>query len=229
MARILVVGDEPKTVGIVCRALSARGFSAHGATNGARANGLGHERDYDLVVFDLGMEGVDGITVLERIVQSRPHVPVLVLSARADVELKVRCFELGAADYMTKPFALAELSARISARLRPPANGGEEILTRNGLKLHLRRRLVDTAEGTVRLSRTECLLLEHLMRHEGEVFSRAELLEAVWGFSFDPGTNVVNVYVSRLRAKLGSSVIATVRNVGYYVPSHGAQRRSWQR
>jgi DNA-binding response OmpR family regulator len=218
MPRVLVVGADPKMVGIVCRALSAQGFSVDGVTDAARALESRGERYYDLVVLDLGMEGVDGLTSLERIVQCRPFLPVLVLSPLTDVESSVRCFELGAADYMTKPFAVAELSARILARLRSSASAGNGVLRYNGLKLHLRLRLVDTAEGTVQLSRTEFLLLEYLIRHQGEVFSRAKLLEEIWGFSFDPGTNVVNVYVSRLRAKLGSSVITTVRNVGYYVP-----------
>jgi DNA-binding response OmpR family regulator len=224
MARILVVGEEPRIVGIVCRALSVQGFSADGASDAALVLRPTHDRDYDLVVLDMARDRVYGITILERIMKSQPHLPVLVLSALTDVDLKVRCFELGAADYMNKPFALAELSARISARLSSPASAGEQILTHNGLKLDLRRRLVNTAEGTVRLSRRECLLLEHLVRHQGEVFSRAELLEEVWGFSFDPGTNVVNVYVSRLRAKLGSSVIETVRDVGYCVPSHNGEQ-----
>jgi two-component system OmpR family response regulator len=217
-ARILVVDDEPKLVGFVCRALSAHGFSVDGAMDGARALGLIHERDYDLVVLDLLMNGVDGATVLERTLQSRPDLPILVLSALSDVESKVRCFQLGATDYLTKPFALAELRARIRARLRCPAGTTEPVLRNNGLKLHLKRRIVDTGEGTVPLSDREFLLFRHLMRKQGEVCSRAELLERVWGCEFDPGTNVVDVYVSRLRAKLGSSVIATVRNVGYYVP-----------
>jgi two-component system, OmpR family, response regulator len=217
-ARILVIDDEPKLVGFVCRALSADGFSVDGATDGVRALRLIHERDYQLVVLDLLMNGVDGVTVLERTMQSRPDLPVLVLSALSDVESKVRCFRLGAADYLTKPFALAELRARIRARLRSPAGTREPVLRNNGLKLDLKRRIVDTGEETIRLSDREFLLFQHLMRKQGEVCSRAELLEQVWGCAFDPGTNVVDVYVGRLRAKLGSSVITTVRNVGYYVP-----------
>ena len=219
MAHILVVDDEAKLVGFVCRALSAQGFSADGTTDGARALELIREADYDLLVLDLLMEGTDGVTVLERASKLRPDLPILVLSALSDVETKVRCFELGAADYMTKPFALAELRARISARLRPSAaDSGEGVLTNNGFTLDLRRRVVETGGTTVRLSHKEFLLLQHLMRHQGEVFSRAELVEEVWGWTFDAGTNVVDVYVARLRAKLGSTAIVTVRNVGYYVP-----------
>jgi DNA-binding response OmpR family regulator len=217
-ARILVVDDEPKIVDFVCRALSAQGFSVDGATDGARGLALLHERSYELVVLDLLMEGIDGVTVLKRVKEYRPHLPVLVVSALSDVESKVRCFELGAADYLTKPFALAELRARILARLATPGAGRPEMVRYDGFVLDPQRRIVQTSNGPVRLSHRECLLLEHLVRHPGEVFSRADLLEEVWGYSFDTGTNVVDVYVGRLRAKLGSSVITTVRNVGYYVP-----------
>jgi DNA-binding response OmpR family regulator len=219
-ARILIVDDEPKFVGVVARALSADGYRVDTAIDGARALGLIHERDYELVVLDLLMPGLDGLTVLDQALSFRPSLPVLVLSGLSDVETKVRCFERGAADYMTKPFALAELRARIAARLRPIAtNGGA--LRSNGFRLDPRRRAVDTGIDVVQLSEREFLLLQHLMRFEGEVCSRAELLEAVWGVSFDPGSNVVDVYVGRLRAKLGSAAIGTVRNVGYYVPPGG--------
>jgi len=216
MARILVIDSERKLVGLVCRALSAHGFGVDGATDGARGLRLIHERDYELVVLDLLTEDIDGFTVLERTTKSRPHLPVLVLSALSDVESKVRCFQLGAADYMTKPFALAELEARILARLRSAEDEG--VLAHNGYRLHRGRRIVDTPEGSVRLSEREFLLLQYLVRCQGRVCSRAELLEEVWACSFDPGSNVVDVYVGRLRAKLGGSVIVTVRNVGYYAP-----------
>jgi DNA-binding response OmpR family regulator len=218
MARILVVDDEPKLVDFVCRALAADGFSVHGVTNGARALDLIRAREFDLVVLDLLMEGVDGLTVLERVTASKPHLPVLVVSARSDVETKVRCFELGAADYMTKPFALAELCTRIGARLRTSAPTREAMLRCNGYLLDPLRRIVHVGEADVQLSEREFLLLQHLMRHPGEVLSRAELREQVWGLSFDPGTNVVDVCVRRLRAKLGNAAIVTVRNVGYYLP-----------
>lgn len=218
LARILVVDDEPKLVAFVRRALSADGFSVDAAMSGARALELIQEHDYELVVLDLLMHGVDGMTVLEEAVKYRPGLPILVLSALSDVESKVRCFEGGATDYVTKPFALAELRARIWARLGSPVNGSHATLRHNGLELDLQRRIVKTSKGSMTLSETEFRLLQHLMLSQGEVCSRAELLEAVWGYSFDPGSNVVDVYVSRLRAKLGKSVIATVRNVGYYVP-----------
>jgi DNA-binding response OmpR family regulator len=216
--RILVVDDEPKLVDVVCRALSEEGFSADSATDGGRGLALIQRRVYDLLVLDLVMEGIDGFTVLERVASSNPHPAVLVLSALSDVESKVRCFELGATDYLTKPFALAELIARIRVRLGIPVGAGETMIQHNGLRLNLERRIAYTENGLVHLSDREFLLLRCLMRHQGEVCTRAMLLEEVWGWQFDPRTNVVDVYVGRLRAKLGSSIIATVRNVGYYVP-----------
>jgi two-component system, OmpR family, response regulator len=217
IAGILVVDDEPRIVDFVCRSLTPR-FSVEGVTEGARGLELILTRDYDLVVLDLLLEDLDGIAVLARAMKCRPELPVLVLSALSDVETKVKCFELGAADYMTKPFALAELKARILARLPSDAGNGEALFRYNGLEIDPERRIVNTAHGSVPLSRREFELLEHLVRSHGKVFSRAELLEEVWGYSFDPGTNVVDVYVARLRAKLGSSVIVTVRDVGYYAP-----------
>jgi len=217
MSRILVVDDEPKLVDLVCRVLVAQGYLVEGATDGAQGLELIRARDFELVVLDLLMEGVDGVTVLERAMKLRPYLPVLVLSALSDTDTKVRCFELGAADYMTKPFALGELRARVAARLRH-APDDNQVLLNNGIRLDLRRRVVETGTGTVRLSDREFLLLQHFLRYQGEVFTRTELLEEVWGWSFDPGSNVVDVYVGRLRAKLGGSFITTVRNVGYYVP-----------
>jgi DNA-binding response OmpR family regulator len=219
IARILVVDDEPKLVDVVCRALYEEGFSADSATDGSRGLALLQKHDYELVLLDLVMQGIDGFTVLERVVSSYPHPQVIVLSALDDVETKVRCFERGAADFLTKPFALAELMARVRARLGTPARAGEAVLQSNGLKLDLKSRIAYTEKGVVHLSDREFLLLRCLMRHQGEICTRPQLLEEVWGCQFDPGTNVVDVYVGRLRAKLGSSVITTVRNVGYYVPS----------
>jgi DNA-binding response OmpR family regulator len=217
-ARILVVDDEPKLVDLIRRALSEDGFEVDGVTEGARALRLIDSRSYDLLVVDLKMSGVDGITLLKHAVESRPELLILIVSAVADVESKVLCLELGAADYMTKPFALAELKARVWARLRSANLPAQSILQNNGLKLDLNRRVAETEIGAVDLSDREFRLLQHLMRHRGEVCSREELLEEVWRFPFNPGTNVVDVYVARLRSKLGRTAIVTVRNVGYYIP-----------
>lgn len=216
MSRVLVVDDEPMIVGFVSRALSAEGFQVEGATDGARGLELAKSGGYELVVLDLLLPSIDGVTVLRELMESRPSQRVLVLSALSDVETKVRCLEFGASDYVSKPFSLAELVARIRARLRQPASSPDQrVLRLRGVSLDLTRRVASSGEGPVSLSEREFLLLEYLMRRDGDVCTRQRLLADVWGYSFDPGSNVVDVCVGRLRAKLGADVIETVRNVGY--------------
>jgi DNA-binding response OmpR family regulator len=213
---VLVVDDEPRIVSFVSRALSAEGFQVDGAQDGIRALELASSGSYELVVLDLLLPQLDGMSVLQRLMETHPDQRVLVLSALADVETKVRCLEFGASDYLSKPFSLAELIARVRARLRQPGIGPRhQSLRGGGLTLDLTRRVVEADGRQVTLSEREFLLLEHLMRQEGEVRSRQRLLADVWGYSFDPGSNVVDVCVGRLRAKLGGDVIETVRNVGY--------------
>jgi DNA-binding response OmpR family regulator len=159
---------------------------------------------------------MDGVTVLRRLIEERPQQRVLVLSALSDVKEKVRCFELGASDYLSKPFALAELVARVRARLRQAGSGPEERHISVGeVTLDRLRRVADTGSGPVGLTERESALLEYLMTRRGDVCTRAQLLADVWGFGFDPGSNVVDVCVGRLRAKLGAHMVETVRNVGY--------------
>lgn len=216
MARVLVVDDEPRIVSFISRALAAEGLGVDSAHDGHRAIELARARKYELVVLDLLLPGLDGVSVLQSLIESRPEQRVLVLSAVSDVESKVRCLELGAADYLPKPFALAELLARVRARLRQPgAPPAPRMLVAGGLSLDLVRRVADAGRGPVGLSEREFLLLQHLMRKHGEVCTREEILADVWGYSFDPGSNVVDVYVGRLRAKLGAELIETVRSVGY--------------
>jgi two-component system OmpR family response regulator len=216
MPRVLVVDDEPRIVSFISRALSAEGFGVDSAHDGIRGLELARSRRYELVVLDLLLPGLDGISVLQGIIDSRPEQRVLILSALSDVDSKVRCLELGAADYLPKPFALAELVARVRARLRQPeAPAAPRLLTAGRVNVDLLRRVADAGSGPVNLSEREFLLLQYLMRKAGEVCTREELLADVWGYSFDPGSNVVDVYVGRLRSKLGSELIETVRNVGY--------------
>jgi len=218
MARVLVVDDEPRIVSFVARALVAQGFSVDGAYDGARALELVRTGAYQLVVLDLLLPGLDGVSVLRGIMESRPQQRVLVLSALSDVETKVSCLELGASDYLPKPFALAELVARVRARVREPSPGPAPRVLRAGpVTLDLVRRVADAGAGPVSLPEREFLLLQHLMLKRGEVCSRQQLLSEVWGYSFDPGSNVVDVCVGRLRAKLGVDVIETVRGVGYRI------------
>ena len=216
MARVLVVDDEPRILNFVSRALRAEGLQVDGAADGVRGFDLARTGRYELVVLDLLLPGMDGVSVLERLIEERPNQRVLVLSALSDVEQKVRCLELGASDYLSKPFALAELVARVRARLRQVASGPEERYLRVGdVTLDRLRRVADVGDRPVALTEREAALLEFLMLRRGDVCSRSRLLADVWGFGFDPGSNVVDVCVGRLRAKLGADVIETVRSVGY--------------
>jgi DNA-binding response OmpR family regulator len=216
MPRVLVVDDEPRIVSFISRALTSEGLGVDSAHDGHRALELARSRRYELVVLDLLLPGLDGISVLQGILDFRPEQRVLILSALSDVDSKVQCLELGASDYLPKPFALAELVARVRARLRQPeAPAAPRLLSAGRITLDLLRRVADAGSGPVSLSEREFLVLQYLIRKSGEVCTREELLSEVWGYSFDPGSNVVDVYVGRLRSKLGPEVIETVRNVGY--------------
>lgn len=216
MARVLVVDDEPRIVNFVSRALAAEGFRVDSASDGVRGLELARTGRYELVVLDLLLPGRDGVSVLRDLMDDRPEQRVLVLSALADVRSKVECLELGASDYLPKPFSLAELLARIRARLRQPASGPDDRFLRRGdVTLDLVRRVADPGSGPVVLSEREFLMLRNLMLRSGDVCTRQRLLEEVWGYGFDPGSNVVDVCVGRVRAKLGPDVIETVRGVGY--------------
>jgi two-component system copper resistance phosphate regulon response regulator CusR len=215
MSRVLVIDDEPKIVSFVTRALSARGYEVDSAGSGAEGLELIRLGGYAVVVLDLRLPDIDGIDVLRSTLEERPDQQVIVLSALPDVDTKVRCLDLGAADYITKPFSLTELIARVRRRVRQRASDGERFLRAGQLVLDLRNRAADVGDGMVSLAAREFMLLHHLVRHREEVCTREELLSDVWGYSFDPGTNAVDVCVRRLRAKLGANVIETIRNVGY--------------
>jgi DNA-binding response OmpR family regulator len=219
MRRILVIDDEKKLVNVLARVLSAKGYRVDSAHDGTRGLELFRSGQYELVVLDLLLPDIDGTSVLAEAMSEQPDQRVLVLSSLSDVESKVRCLELGASDYLTKPFSLAELLARVRAQMRQPAesSNGHGLLRAGSLTLEVLRRVADGGAGPVRLSEREFLLLQHLMRKQGQVCTREQLLHEVWGYTFDPGTNVVDVYIGRLRAKLGSHAIETVRNVGYCV------------
>lgn len=220
MARVLIIDDEPRIVDFVSRALAAEGFRVDSAPDGIRGFELARSGRYELVVLDLLLPGRDGVTVLRQLMDARPEQRVLVLSALADVRNKVECLELGASDYLPKPFAMAELVARIRARLRQATSGPDERYLRRGdITLDLVRRVADAGTGWVMLPEREFLMLRNLMLRAGDVCTRQRLLEEVWGFGFDPGSNVVDVCVGRVRAKLGPDVIETVRGVGYRLRS----------
>jgi DNA-binding response OmpR family regulator len=169
------------------------------------------------VILDLLMPGVDGVAVLRGILAKKPHQSVMVLSALGDTHTKVDCLELGAEDYLAKPFSFDELLARIRARLRDSAKAHPTRLRAGRLTLDLLRRVADFGARPVLLAEREFRLLEELMRNAGQTISKERLLSTVWGYHFDPGSNVVDVYVRRLRNKLGADAVVTVRGQGYRV------------
>ena len=217
MAGILIVEDEARIASFLSRALSACGFEVTCTVAATAAETLLARERYDLVLLDLLLPDQDGFSVLERSLELRPDQEVLVLSALSDVESKIKCFELGAADYVTKPFVLAELVARVRARVRESKDlTGSQYLVSDTVKLDLQRHVAVLSGKRHELSTREFHLLEYLMRRMGQVCPRGELLASVWGYQFNP--NVVDVYVRRLRGKLGDDVIETVRSIGYCYP-----------
>jgi DNA-binding response OmpR family regulator len=216
MGRVLVVEDDDRIAHLVGRALQDDGFAVERAATGPSGMAAAIDGEFDLMVLDLMLPGLDGKDVLKHVVESRPSLPVLVLSAVPEIGVRVACLEAGAADFMGKPFAVAELLARVHTRMRvgPPVQGSH--LSAGPVRLDLRLRRATVADRRIELSEREFLLLQHLMRRVGDVCSRAELLADVWRLTFDPGTNVVDVCVRRLRNKLDThDRVETVRNVGY--------------
>jgi len=224
-ARILVADDEPGIRSFIGRALGAAGYAADFAATGAEALARARASHYDLVILDLVMPDMAGQVILERLLAARPDQAVLVLSCLADVAAKVDCLERGAQDYLTKPFSLAELLARVRVRLRGwPAelahDRAGEVIRAGDLTLDVGRLVADIGTGPVPLTRLEFLLLRELAEHPGQSVTKGQLLATVWGYDFDPGSNVVDVCVRRLRSKLGFSLIKTVRGEGYQLAGH---------
>ena len=215
--RILVVEDEARIQAFLTRGLEAEGYTVVAADNGRDGLALASAEQWDLVVLDLLLPGLSGLQVLRELHRARPRLPVLILSARSDLQTKLRGFELGATDYVAKPFALDELLARVRVQLRVARPIEDEHLLRAGrVALDLARRQARIGELVTDLSDREFRLLHHMLLHVGEVVSRERLLAEVWGYGFDPGSNVVDVCVRRLRQKLGPEApIETVRNAGY--------------
>jgi DNA-binding response OmpR family regulator len=215
--RILVIEDEPRILAFIARGLVAEGFAVEGEGDGVCGLRRALQEPYDLVVLDLLLPGVDGLTVLGELQRRRPELPVVIVSARSDLATKLRGFGLGARDYVGKPFSFDELVARVRVQLRDRLPGGDgNVLRAGALTLDLARRQAFLGTRVANLSDREFRLLHHLAEHIGEVVSRESLLADVWGYHFDPGSNVVDVCVRRLRKKLGPrSPIETVRNAGY--------------
>jgi two-component system, OmpR family, copper resistance phosphate regulon response regulator CusR len=217
--RILVIEDESRILDFVARGLEAEGFSVIGARDGQHGLQVAHDIPCDLVILDLLLPRLDGFSVLRELEQQQPELPIVIVSARADMSTKLRGFGLGARDYLTKPFSFDELLARVRVHLRKPGPEGDGLVCRAGkLSLDLARRQASLSGTVVDLSDREFNLLRRLLESPGEVVSRERLLSEVWGYHFDPCSNVVDVCVRRLRKKLGPSApIETVRHAGYRV------------
>jgi DNA-binding response OmpR family regulator len=215
--RILIIEDEPRILSFLARGLEAEGFSVVGARDGRGGLRLALELRCDLVILDLLLPRLDGMSVLQELERKHPELPVVIVSARTEMSTKLRGFGLGARDYLTKPFSFDELLARIRVHLRQPvAETDGHVLRAGRLALDVARRQACLGERVVDLSDREFKLLHHLLECAGEVVSRERLLSEVWGYHFDPGSNVVEVCVRRLRKKLGpASPIETVRHAGY--------------
>jgi DNA-binding response OmpR family regulator len=222
-AAVLVVEDEPGIVDFLRRGLAAAGFQVQAALDGADGERLALSGSFDAVVLDLLLPGRSGLEILASVRKARPSLPVIVLSARGELEDRVTGLEAGAVDYLVKPFSLAELVARLRAQLRAAQRASSSTLQAGDIEVNLLTRRTTRAGQTVHLSATEFELLAYLMRHDGQVLSRADILGAVWRYEHDPATNIVDVYIGYLRRKLelpGSPApIFTVRSVGYRLGS----------
>ncbi|MGW4868495.1 response regulator transcription factor [Streptomyces chartreusis] len=220
MNRILIVEDEERIASFVEKGLRSNGFTTTVVGDGVTAYEYAVTGAFDLVVLDIGLPGRDGFTVLREMREARVTVPVIVLTARDSVRDTVAGLEGGADDWMTKPFRFEELLARVRLRLRTAARAPEVTVLRSGpLTLDLRTRRARSGERTVDLTAREFVLLELFLRHPGQVLSREQILSHVWGYDFDPGSNIVDVYVRSLRKKLGAEQVETVRGVGYRLPA----------
>jgi DNA-binding response OmpR family regulator len=217
--RILLVEDEPGIVDFVRRGLQAEGFIVEVALDGVEGERLALNGSFDAIVLDLMLPGRSGLDILASVRQVRPSVPVIVLSARGEIDDRVVGLDAGAVDYLVKPFSLAELVARVRAHLRVVAEASASTLWGADIEVNLLTRRVRRGGRSVALSTTEFELLVYLLRHHGQVVSREQILRSVWGYEHDPATNVVDVYVGYLRRKLGHpedpAPIFTVRAVGY--------------
>jgi DNA-binding response OmpR family regulator len=213
-ARILIAEDEQGISSFLDGGFRAAGFSTKVVEDGSSALALARTGEFDLMVLDLGLPARDGLSVLEELRQQGKRLPVIILTARSELDDMVGGLDRGADDYVTKPFRFEELLARVRARLR--AGGAEETELRAGdVELDLLTRRASRGDRDVELSAREFALAEVFFRNPGHVLSREQLLSRVWGYDYDPGSNVVDVYVGYLRKKLGDEVIETVRGMGY--------------
>lgn len=222
MSRILIVEDEERIASFLVKGLRAHGFVPEVAATGGGGLARARSGDFDLMILDNGLPDRDGFSVLRELRAHDRRLPVVILTARDDVSDTVAGFEGGANDYVTKPFKFDELLARIRARLRDSDQAPEEAVLRvDGAALDLRTRRAAVGHRDVGLSAREFALAEFFFRHPGQVLSREQILNNVWGYDFDPESNVVDVYVGYLRKKLGSGLITSVRGMGYRLEKDG--------
>jgi DNA-binding response OmpR family regulator len=215
VSRILIAEDEARLAAFLEKGLRSNGFTTTTVSDGPSARTAARDEDFDLLILDLGLPGMDGLEVLRHLRAGGQRMPVLILSARDDVVDKVGGLELGADDYLTKPFRFEELLARVRVRLRDEGTAESTVLRHGEVGLDLRTRRASVDGRTIELSAREFTMLEAFLRHAGQVLSREQLLSHVWGYDYDPGSNVVDVYVGYLRRKLGRERIQTVRGMGY--------------
>lgn len=217
--RILVVEDERTLADFIAQALRAEGHTVTIANDGQEGELQALAGDVGLVLLDVMLPGKSGLAVLQEIRRRKPELPVILLTAQGAIEQRVEGLDLGANDYVTKPFAFDELLARVRAQLRAPGQREASVLEVGDVRLDLKTRRVERGGREVQLTAREFDLLVYLARHPDQVLSREQILNAVWGFDFDPGTKVLEVYIGYLRRKLAVAgereVIETVRNVGY--------------
>ena len=216
MSQILIVEDEPLIAAFISKGLRAAGYATVVEGSGEAAVAMAINEAVDLIVLDVGLPDIDGFEVLARLRGQGVQTPVIMLTARSSVADRVAGLQSGADDYMPKPFAFEELLARVQLRLRAGSSGdGSYVLTHGDLSLDLRTRRASVDGREIDLTAREFTLVETFMRNRGNVLSREQLLSGVWGYDFDPGSNVVDVYVRYLRRKLGAERFETVRGMGY--------------
>jgi two-component system copper resistance phosphate regulon response regulator CusR len=222
MARILIAEDEVRIASFLEKGLRANGFVTTVVEDGRDCAGMARDGDFDLLVLDLGLPGLHGLDALREIRARGERLPVVILTARDEIDVTVAGFTDGADDYVTKPFRFEELLARIRVRLRSDGTRETTLLTTGDVTLDLRTRRASVGDRTVELTAREFALAETFLRHPDQVLSREQLLSRVWGYDFDPESNIVDVYVRYLRRKLGDGVIETVRGMGYRLAARGS-------
>lgn len=219
--KVLVIEDEKKIASFLRRGLEAQGFVVEHAANGDDGYALATTRPYDALVLDIMLPGRDGLSILRNLRERKISVPVILLTARSELNERLEGLNLGADDYLTKPFHIEELIARLHAVTRRASGASQSILAVADLKMNLLTREVTRGDTAIALTAREFSLLEHLMRSPGRVLTRVEICERVWDYNFDPGTNLVEVYVQRVRKKVdegfATKLIETIRGVGYRI------------